>query len=91
MTNNSDDVLSEEQRNELGNAVSSLLPDNKRFVLLIAGIDGPTRLQVISDIPFPEVVHALCVWGGEVITGDETQVSADALEAAGAKVVGRVQ
>lgn len=88
--NNNDELLSEEQRQVLGEAISALLQENQRFVILVAGIDGPTRLQVVTDIPFPEVASALCVWGGEVMNGNETQASHDALSAAGAKVLGRV-
>lgn len=70
------DRLDENTRDLLGTVVESMLPNNKRFVLLVAGIDGPTALEIIANIP-KELSELMCRWGADVISGNE---GADTLE-----------
>lgn len=83
-----DDILTEEQRQMLGTAVSALLPENKRFVLLVAGIDGPTRLEVISDLTgHAGIISLMCKWGADVATDQESEQTAEMLRVSGAQVI----
>lgn len=81
-------VLTDEQRNVLGDAISALLPDGKCFVLLVAGTGGPTRLEVVSDLlGHADVIEGLCRWAADIVTHKEGEHTIEMLAERGAKLV----
>ena len=65
-----DEPLGDEALDRIGDAIRSALPRGKHFVCCVLG-EGPTKLEIVSDIPDPNATCSILEWGIKAISNTE--------------------